>query len=145
LAVIAMGSAIALCGCASSRPQPQRSSLVKAPELCVERTVQIYFEPGSTDLTPEGRAVIDTAAGLVQRCNVLGVDVLGLADAPGGPAINMELSQRRASAVSAALAANGLPPAEFRVGAAGSAAAVAEGVRSPLRRRVDVTFRLAPK
>ena len=69
---------------------------------------------------------------------------MGLADANGGPAAALELSRRRADAVSAALAANGLPPAEFRVAAAGQAGAVTQdGEKTPLRRRVDVTVRFA--
>jgi outer membrane protein OmpA-like peptidoglycan-associated protein len=126
--------------------QNARARLVRAPNPCADQTVAIYFEPGSTELTPEGRAVIDAAASAARSCRVRTVEVLGLADARGSaaPDANYELSRRRADAVSAALAANGLPAADFRVGALGEAGAVAPGgVKAPLRRRVEVTLRLA--
>ena len=133
-----------LGGCAA--PGARRAELVRAPQRCVDQTVQIYFEPWSAELTREGRLVIDTAAQNLRGCNVAAVDVLGLADAEGAPGPNLALSKKRADAVSQALAAAGLPPAEFRVAAAGQAGAVTpEGAAAPLRRRVDVTLRIAQR
>ena len=121
-----------------------RARLVRAPNPCVDQVLQVYFEPDVAELTPEGRAVIDAAAAGARACRVKAVEVLGLADAPGTPAANFDLSRRRAASVSAVLAADGLPPAKFRVGAAGATGAVAaNGAAAPLRRRVDVTLRLA--
>jgi outer membrane protein OmpA-like peptidoglycan-associated protein len=137
-----LAATLALAGCATV--QNVRSRLVRAPSPCADQTVQVYFEPGSAELTAEGRAVIDAAATTARSCKVRGVDVLGLSSATGASDSNLELSRRRAGAVSAALAANGLPPADFRVGAVGEAGALAaDGARAPLRRRVDVTLRLA--
>jgi len=133
---------MALAGCATV--ETVRSRLVRAPDACADQTVQIYFDPASAELTPEGLAVIRAAADGARSCRVRTVEVMGLADANGGPAAALELSRRRADAVSAALAANGLPPAEFRVAAAGQAGAVTQdGEKAPLRRRVDVTVRFA--
>jgi outer membrane protein OmpA-like peptidoglycan-associated protein len=137
-----LGLALALGGCASS-PPPQ-NALVKAASPCVDQSVQIYFEAWSADITPEGRAVIDAAAKAAKDCKVTGVVVIGLADAVGAPDANLELSKKRAASVSAALAANGLPAAEFRVGAAGQAGATRpDGSKAAMRRRVDVTLKLA--
>jgi peptidoglycan-associated lipoprotein len=133
--------AAGLAGCATV--QTMRARLVRAPDPCVDQTVQVYFGSGSAELTREGAAVIHAAADGARSCRVSGVEVLGLADASGSPAGALDLSRRRAGAVSAALAANGLPPADFRLDAAGQAGAVtAEGERAPLRRRVDVILRL---
>jgi outer membrane protein OmpA-like peptidoglycan-associated protein len=126
--------------------QTARARLVKPQPHCVDQTVQIYFEPESAELTREARMVIDQAAAGAAPCRVAGIDVVGLADAQGAPDANMELSRKRADAVAAALAANGLPPAAFKVGAAGQAGAVtADGKAAPLRRRADVTLHLAPR
>lgn len=123
-----------------------RARLVKPQPHCIDQTVQIYFEPESAELTREARMVIDQAAAASAPCRVTAVDVVGLADAQGAPDANMQLSRKRADAVAAALAANGLPPAAFTVGAAGQAGAVtADGKTAPLRRRADVTLHLAPK
>jgi outer membrane protein OmpA-like peptidoglycan-associated protein len=131
-------------GCTTA--QTDRARLVRAPARCVDQTVQIYFEPGSAELTHEGRMVIDQAASGAAGCRVASVEVTGLADAQGAPDANLELSKRRAAAVARQLAANGLPAADFKVTAAGQAgAATAEGKAAPLRRRAEVILHLAPK
>lgn len=131
----------ALGGCATG--PSARDKLVRAPSNCVDQTVQVYFEPWSAGLTREGQMVIENAAANLRGCEVASVDVLGLADSAGAPGPNLELSQRRAQSVTHALAAAGLPAAEFRVDAAGQAGAVTSaGETAPLRRRVDVTLRV---
>jgi outer membrane protein OmpA-like peptidoglycan-associated protein len=123
-----------------------RAKLVKTQPHCVDQTVQIYFEPQSAELTREARMVIDQAASSAASCKVAAVDVVGLSDAAGAPGANLELSRKRADAVAAALAANGLPPAAFKVEAAGQAGAVTDdGKAHPVRRRAEVTLRLSPK
>lgn len=128
----------ALGGCAT---QSAREKLVEAPSNCVDQKVQVYFEAWSAELTGESQKVIDNAAANVRGCHLTGVEVLGLADAVGAPGPNLELSQRRAQAVTHALAAAHLPPAEFRIDAAGQTGAVTpSGAAAPLRRRVDVNL-----
>lgn len=140
---IAALAAASLGGCAG---HADRTQMVRAPERCVDQTVQVYFEAWSAELRPEGRMVIDAAAQNLRGCKVAAVEVLGLADAVGAPEPNLELSKKRATAVSQALAAAGLPAAEFQVAAAGQAGAVTpEGAAAPLRRRVDVTFKVAQR
>lgn len=140
---VALAATVALGGCQTA--QTVRARLVRTPPRCVDETVQIYFAPDEAELTPEGRLVISQAASAARGCTVKGVEVLGLADAAGAPGANLELSKKRADAVARALAANGLPAADFKLQAAGQAGAVrADGAASPLRRRADVTLRLAP-
>lgn len=122
-----------------------RERIVKAPPRCIDQTVQIYFEPFSAEVTREGRAVLAAAATQSKACKVTGVDVLGLADATGDTAANLELSKRRAQAVTGALAGVGLPAAEFKVAAAGDSGAVTtDGRARPLRRRADIVLHLSP-
>jgi outer membrane protein OmpA-like peptidoglycan-associated protein len=131
-------------GCATV--QQARARLVKTPPHCVDQTVEIYFAADQAELTPEGRMVISQAASGARACKVTAVEVLGLADGAGQPGANLELSRRRAQSVATALAANGLPAAEFKVSAAGQAGAItAGGQAAPLRRRADVTLHLAPR
>ena len=105
---------------ACSTMHPTRDRIVKAPPVCADETVQIYFESRSSEVTKEGRAVLNAAARDSKACRVTAVDVLGLADAVSGtPDDNLELSKKRAHAVTAALTAAGLPAAEFKVAAAG--------------------------
>lgn len=137
--------ALALSACATPAAD-LRAPVVAARPACEDKSVQIYFEPDSAEVTAEGKAVIGQAARAAQSCTVVRVDVLGLADASGAPDPNLELSQRRAQSVTAVLANAGLPDAEFHLTALGQAGAVApDGAARPLRRRVDVVLRLQPK
>jgi len=63
----------------------------------------------------------------------------------GTPDSNLDLSKRRAEAVTAALADAGLPVGEFKVVAVGEkGAATADGRSRPLRRRADIVLHLTP-
>jgi outer membrane protein OmpA-like peptidoglycan-associated protein len=131
---------LTLAGCATLGG---RDRVVKRAPECPDQRVQIYFEPNSAAVTDEGRAVLAQAAKAAQGCTVKSVHVLGLADAAGAPDANLELSRRRADSVTAALAAAGLPAAEFEVAGAGQEGAVTDaGEAQPLRRRADVVVKL---
>jgi peptidoglycan-associated lipoprotein len=139
--------AVAICaglmasGCATVNP---RDKIVKEAAVCEDLTVQIYFEPDSAEVTSEGQAVLNQAAVQAKPCKVNRVLVLGLADAVGAPAANLEISKRRAAAVTRALNATGLPAAEFDLAAVGQTGAVtAEGDPRLLRRRADITIELS--
>ncbi|HZZ33359.1 MAG TPA: OmpA family protein [Phenylobacterium sp.] len=143
-AILGLSFALGLGGCASTGSA--RDRIVRANPRCGDQTAQIYFDSFSAEVTKEGRAVIAAAAQQAKSCKVTGVDVLGLADAAGGgPDSNLELSKRRAQAVTAALAGAGLPAAEFKITAVGeTGSTTADGRSRPLRRRADIVVHLAP-
>ncbi|MES2724304.1 MAG: OmpA family protein [Pseudomonadota bacterium] len=121
-----------------------RDRIVTREASCGDVTAEIYFEPDSAEVTKEGRAVLRAAADQAKGCQVDKVLVMGLADAAGAPAANLELSKQRASSVTQALAATGLPAAEFDLSAAGQAGSTTTGGDNrPLRRRADVTLKLS--
>jgi outer membrane protein OmpA-like peptidoglycan-associated protein len=129
-------------GCAST--PTTRDQIVKSTPRCVDQTVQIYFEPESSEITKEGHAVLRAAAQQSKPCKVTSVDVLGLADSSGAADASLEVSKRRAQAVTAALTAAGLPVGEFKVAAAGQAGSTtADGRSRPLRRRADIVLHLS--
>jgi len=139
-AVAAMAAGLAACATIDRA----RERFVRIPNRCADQTVQIYFEPGAAELTDEGRAVIRQAAEEARGCTVGSVEVTGLSDAAGATDANLELSKRRAQSVTAALAAAGLPAAEFRVAAAGeTGSATPDGRATPLRRRADVVLHMS--
>lgn len=134
--------AVGLSACASL--QSARDRIVRAPRVCQDLTVPIYFEPNDAGITREGRRVIAASAAQARGCNVDAVRVLGLADAAGDPPSNLELSKKRAASVADAVQRAGLPAAEFEVAAAGQAGAVnRDGEQAPVRRRADVTLKLS--
>ena len=141
IVAITLVAGLATTGCAM---RGGRDRIVTAPTRCEDVTAQIYFEPDSAQVTSEGRAVLAQASSQAKGCKVDRVTVLGLADAVGTPGVNLELSKRRAASVSEALAATGLPAAEFDLEAAGQSGAITRsGDAQPLRRRADVTVELS--
>jgi outer membrane protein OmpA-like peptidoglycan-associated protein len=137
------GLALAL-GLSACTSMGGRTRLVKTERTCQDVTVPVYFEPNEADITRDGRRVIGMAAADARGCTVRAVQVMGLADAAGDPAANLELSKRRAASVADALLQAKLPAAEFTVAAAGQAGATNKaGEVRPVRRRVDVVLKLA--
>jgi outer membrane protein OmpA-like peptidoglycan-associated protein len=133
---------LGLGGCASM--ETMRGRIERTPRACQDITVPVYFEPDVATLTPDGRKVIDTAAAGARGCRVVSVSVVGLADAAGDPAANLELSRKRTAAVTEALIKAHLPAATFDLTAAGQAGAVTKGGQvQPVRRRADITLHLA--
>ena len=139
----ALALAVTLGGCETVRNA--RDRIVRAPPACEDVTIPIYFEPSRATLTAEGRRILALEAQRAKRCRIDSVRVLGLADATGEPAANLELSQQRAAAVTDAIMKAGLPPAEFDLTAAGQTGSVtADGAIQPVRRRAEVTLKLSP-
>ena len=134
--------AVGLSSCASIRSA--RDRIVRAPKVCQDMSMPVYFEPNQAEITREGRRAIAAGAAESRGCRVDAVRVLGLADAAGEPAANLELSKRRAASVADAILKAGLPAAEFEVAAAGQAGSVnQDGQQAPVRRRADITLKLS--
>lgn len=139
LSILALaGVGLALAGCETSLFR-DRGDLVAETSPCATRRFEVYFNEGQARLTDAAREAINLEAGRLQGCAIRKVTVLGLADASGGAAANMDLSQYRAVAVAEALNAAGWPAPAFEIGAAGDAGAVTSaGAQEPLRRRTEV-------
>ena len=105
----------------------------------------IYFAERSDQLTPTAQQVVASSVAQVRGCRIGYVNVLGLTDAAGGSAQNLELSKRRADVVAKALAADGLPPSKFEVDGIGENGAVSDsGHPVPLRRKTEVVIHALP-
>lgn len=142
-----LATAAGLAGCHTPAKPVSSVSVIAAPAACADFTVSIYFESYSAAITGPANRLIDAAVKRTRGCDVTGVRVTGLADAPGAPAANLILSRQRADAVSAALHRRGIDKVAFLVAAAGDVGAeTAAGQARPLRRRADVQFDLvAPR
>ena len=135
---------LALAGCAT-KPM-ERSELVAEPSACTPQRFDIYFRDSEAGLTDAARQAIGLTATQLQTCDIRKVEVIGLADARGGPTANMDLSQRRALAVAEALEAAGWPsPAFTLVGAGETGSVAADGANEPMRRRTEVLVDAAPR
>jgi outer membrane protein OmpA-like peptidoglycan-associated protein len=76
---------------AQSQPAPVQSQLAALP--------QITFETGSATLTPQGRAAVDQAAGILRASPTIRVRIEGHTDSTGTPEANLALSRARAQTV----------------------------------------------
>jgi outer membrane protein OmpA-like peptidoglycan-associated protein len=146
-AILALVAATALAGCAQVNKQVQRVThrgQVVAQPTCQDFTIPIYFETGSDRLTREAVQAINDHSAQIGACKVAEVAVTGLADAEGSAERNLELSRRRAIAVTQALSTRGFPTPRFEVAAGGETGASGPaGAVTPLRRRAEVNVRFA--
>ena len=110
MAVGLVGAALAGCSTGPGRP-PQ--GVVTAPRSCADFKVSIYFNLYEDKLTREARSVLKSAAEMAEGCAVLKARVVGLADAVGAADANLELSRRRADAVTRALDKVGFEQVEY--------------------------------
>jgi outer membrane protein OmpA-like peptidoglycan-associated protein len=135
--------ALAACHTTQSR-RPSTGPLIVATPSCSDINFSIYFEPRSSEVTHEADRLITQARADSRDCDVTGIVVVGLADAPGSPDANLQLSRRRANAVTREMHRRGFTTVEFREKAFGAAdAATRSGAERPLRRRADVSIHLA--
>ncbi len=119
--------------------------VVASRPTCTDTVFPIYFAQGSDQLTPTAGQVIGSQAALVRGCRIGYVSVLGLTDANGTAADNLDLSRRRATTVAKALVAAGLPAPKFEVNGVGENGAVSDSGRPvPLRRKTEVVIHALP-
>lgn len=84
----------------------------RAFDRLMERNV-INFATGSAAIEPSSRAILDSLASVALRCDRFAIEVAGHTDNQGGRDVNMDLSRRRAEAVAAYLASQGVAPSRL--------------------------------
>ena len=143
---LALGAALAVAGCALTPGVRDRSAVVVEPNACTPQRFDVYFRDGEAGLTDAARHAIGLTATQLQGCEIRKVNVIGLTDARGGPTANLDLSERRALAVTEALEAAGWPSPVFSLIVAGESGSVtADGASEPMRRRTEVLVDAAPR
>jgi len=113
----------------------------KAAAVPVTHQYNVYFEFDRSNLTPEGRQVVDTVAQAAKGEPNAQIRLVGKADLSGTDPYNMALSQRRADTVRARLRADGIDQRrvdESWVGERQPPVPTAQGVREPRNRVVEV-------
>ena len=142
----AFGAGLILAGCASVPGRPSRAAIVATPPQCADFQVSIYFERDAARVTREARSVLANASAMARGCSVDQAKVVGLADSPGSADVNLDLSRRRAQAVTRALGKAGFAQVAFDVTVTGEAGAITgAGAAAPLRRRADIFFHLSAR
>lgn len=85
----------------------------------------VEFEPGESVVKSASSRLLDAATGVALLCEAHSIEIEGHTNSPGGDAYNLDLSQRRASAVRDYLMAYGVEPEALTArgyGAAGPSA-----------------------
>jgi outer membrane protein OmpA-like peptidoglycan-associated protein len=104
----------------------------------------VYFDMGSTTIRNDDKAVLDHASRAFNEGKPIVMILTGTADRTGDAAVNLELSQLRATAVLRGLIARGIPADRFQVLAKGETelpVPTNPGVAEAQNRRVEITWR----
>lgn len=81
---------------------------------------KIVFGSSDATIAPASRRAIDAIAQAMQRCPALKIEIIAHTARPGAAAVNLALSQARAEAVVAALAARGIAAGRMQATGKGS-------------------------
>jgi iron complex outermembrane receptor protein len=120
-------------------PPPPPPAKVEA-----QREFQVFFDFDKSAITEAAAKVIRAAAEVVKSGGVARVSVTGHTDTVGSASYNQGLSERRATAVKAELAKDGVAADEISVsgvGKAGLLVPTADGVREPQNRRAVIDLK----
>lgn len=120
---------------------PAQAAETRSPEQQVSPAAggnNVYFATGSAEIPPDGRDMIRAFADASKQ-GTGRIEVSGYADAPGPADHNERLSQRRAEAVVAELAAQGVPRKLISVDWHG-AVPTAGGGPDPKNRRISIAM-----
>ncbi|HYM02518.1 MAG TPA: OmpA family protein [Stellaceae bacterium] len=125
--------------------KPAAAAAALAPAAAPPAMVgyNIFFDFDKSNLSPEGRRIVDKAAETVRSDKNFRIALVGKADLSGTDPYNMALSQRRADTVREALLADGITREridESWVGEREPPVPTADGVREPRNRVVTVAL-----
>jgi outer membrane protein OmpA-like peptidoglycan-associated protein len=104
--------------------------------------IRIYFENGSTHLSPIAKRIVHIAAERAQGCGYQRITIAGHTDETRRSQA-VALSRRMGEAVKRSLIARGMDPARISVEAYGfsrPAIAAAKGVPEPFNRRIEMAI-----
>ena len=124
-------------------PPPPPAPPTPAP-AAISRSYLVFFDWDRYDLTDRARQVIAEAAQNFSRVQVTRIEVNGYTDTSGTPQYNQGLSVRRANAVAAELARDGVPRTAMDIHGCGDThllVPTGPGVREPQNRRVEIVYR----
>jgi OOP family OmpA-OmpF porin len=110
----------------------------------VQREYRVYFNFNRATLLPSARQIVRQAAKDAGTDKNVKIVVVGKADRAGSDTYNLKLSHRRADAVRAELAKDGIAPAQIEerwVGEREPPVPTSDGVPEPRNRLVEITIR----
>jgi OOP family OmpA-OmpF porin len=131
---------LATAACAA-QPPPAAQAAPQPPAPPPPSSYLVFFDWNSAALGPGTSEVIQSAASAYRAGAPVTVQVTGYTDTSGSYSYNERLSVRRARAVAATLAQDGVPPGAMVVTGRGEndlRVPTPKGVREPQNRRVEI-------
>lgn len=128
-----------IAACATPPPPPVATAPPPPPPP--PPVYLVFFDWDSAVVTPGGSEVIGLAANAYRTGSPVTLQVTGFTDTSGSPDYNQRLSVRRANAVAAVLAQDGVPQGSMVVTGRGEndlRVPTPDGVREPQNRRVEI-------
>lgn len=124
---------------AVKKPEPAPAP----PPPAVARNYIIFFDWDSSTITPEARAILQTAAQNAKSGGISRIEATGHADSSGTQTYNLKLSEKRANAVQAEMSKLGIAGNQLALDWKGELEPLVQtgdGVREPQNRRVEIVF-----
>jgi hypothetical protein len=135
--LIASAAAVLLTAC------QQQNQAVSSPPPPPQKNFSVFFDTSQATLSPESMATVAAAASSFKASGAHSVAVSGHTDTTGPAAYNLDLSKRRAAAVSAELQRNGVPAgaiAALGYGETNLPVPTAQNVAERRNRSVDIAI-----
>ncbi|NOT38962.1 MAG: OmpA family protein [Alphaproteobacteria bacterium] len=104
----------------------------------------VFFGLDSAELVPEAQRVVNDAAGAAKEFGAAAIHVVAHTDSSGSTAYNQRLSERRAGAIRAALATNGIPANAITTEGRGEGdlmVRTGDGIKEPQNRRATIDMK----
>lgn len=104
----------------------------------------VFFGLDSAELVPEAQRVVSDAASAAKDFGAAAIHIVAHTDSSGSDTYNQNLSERRANAVRAALAANGIPTSAITSEGRGEGDLMVhtgDGVKEPQNRRATIDMK----
>lgn len=123
--------------------KPEPAPAPPPPPPAVARNYIIFFDWDSSTITPEARAILQTAAQNAKSGGISRIEATGHADSSGTQSYNLKLSEKRAQAVQAEMTRLGIASSQLGLDWKGELQPLvptADGVREPQNRRVEIVF-----
>jgi OmpA-OmpF porin, OOP family len=127
-----------------ARPAAQPPAAAQPAPAAPTTEFRVYFDFDRSNLTAEGRQIVQQAASEAKRGGTARLELVGKADRSGTDQYNLRLSERRAKAVVEALVAAGVPRGNIESRAVGESqppVPTPDGVREPRNRVVEIGIR----
>jgi outer membrane protein OmpA-like peptidoglycan-associated protein len=122
---------------AEPAPQPVRETAAPPPP----RQFLVFFGFNKSNLTTDAEGVVSNAAATAKQMGSASLVIVGHADTSGSDKYNQKLSERRASAVRSALAAQGIDDSKITASGLGETSLLvqtADNVKEPQNRRATI-------